>query len=195
MQIIYLYVLTWVWKMNIKMIIAAISIAILIIAIGSYTLLSNNSKITETIDKKEIRIGALLPLTGSVGVLGIEMQRGIELAANDINKNNNYSIKLVFEDSEYPSPAKSVTASKKLVEIDDSDVVIASIVEDIKPVMAIYEERKIPLVAIWDSNKPMEDAGEYIFSIGFSTEKAGEIMADFAFYNLSSKKNIHNSSY
>ncbi len=148
------------------------------------------SQSTEKIDpsQKEVKVGALFPLSGLVGNIGIEAQRGLELAVEEINKNSKYKISLVFEDTEFPNPEKSVSATHKLLEIDNVDIVLSSIIEDIKPAMKLYEEKKVPIVAIWDSNKELENSGNYIFSTGFSTEEAGKTMADFASQKLNINK-------
>ena len=52
-----------------------------------------------------------------------------------------------------------------------------------KAVMPVFEQNKIPLIVAWDSTDEIE-AGDYIFSTGFSTEAAGEKMGIFAFNQL-----------
>lgn len=58
----------------------------------------------------DLRVGAVLPLTGSAGVWGQNAKMGIDLALNQINATggvNGHPIKVLYEDSQ--SEAKSAT--------------------------------------------------------------------------------------
>ncbi len=53
------------------------------------------------LEPKVIKIGAILPLTGDNAVYGIAIKNGIELGAEEINKNggvNGKKITVIFED-------------------------------------------------------------------------------------------------
>jgi len=85
--------------------------------------------VTQTKKKpEEIKIGAILPLTGPVASLGEWIKNGHLLAAEDINSNggiNGERLKLIFEDSG-DDPKLAVAAFKKLVEVEKVKIIITT---------------------------------------------------------------------
>lgn len=76
--------------------------------------------------ESEIHIGAVYPLTGPRASVGQASINGIQLAAEDMNKNGGVKgkkINIVAEDGQ-GNPAASVSAFNKLVEIDGIRIVI-----------------------------------------------------------------------
>jgi len=142
-------------------------------------------KTTEPAAPNQIRIGAILPLSGPVAVYGKESQKGIQLAIEEINAEKRLNLTVIFEDDRSVEPTASVEAANKLANIDKVDLVITMVVEEAKPTMPIFRDQKIPMLVLWDENKYIKEGGEYVFSNGFSTEKTGEMMAEFAYENLS----------
>lgn len=162
-------------KTNI-VIITILLIGVLIIA----NLLIFNVKTTE--DDNELVIGAILPLSGDFAFIGEEIQKGMKLAQEDSNSN----IKIIFEDDQF-SPAVSVNAANKLINIDNIDIGLTVLVEEAKPIAPIFENSKTPLVVAWDSTEFIKES-DFLFSTGFSTELAGEKMAEYAYENLGLSK-------
>ena len=85
-------------------------------------------------EKKEIRIGAPLPVTGILSMLGGEQKWAYELAVADINKEGGIfvkeygkklPVKLVVADAE-SDPSKAVAAFEKLVKVDKVDLMLSS---------------------------------------------------------------------
>ncbi|WKZ57681.1 MAG: ABC transporter substrate-binding protein [Bdellovibrionota bacterium] len=73
--------------------------------------------------KPEVRIGAIIPLTGDMAVHGVEIQNAMQLAIRHIDPQSNYSYTLFFEDNQLDG-AKSATAARKLIDFDKVDVVL-----------------------------------------------------------------------
>ncbi|MBU4369576.1 penicillin-binding protein activator [Patescibacteria group bacterium] len=143
----------------------------------------------QSVEEDVVKIGAILPLTGEVAIVGISIQQGIEIAVEDVNKIGGIKgrqIKVVFENDEYDNK-KSVTASQKLINVDKIDIGIMPFVHGAKAVMPIFEQNKIPLIVAWDSTNELEK-GDYIFSTGFSTELSGKRMANYAYNELNLRK-------
>lgn len=134
-----------------------------------------------------IKIGAILPLTGDLAFLGEEVRKGIDLALSELEEQG-IKFQLVYEDDQSLSPTAAVNAAQKLVNIDKVNVGITMLVEESRPIAPIFAENKTPLVVLWDSNQFIKEAGEYIFSNGFSTEKAAEIIADYTYDQLGQRK-------
>ena len=82
-------------------------------------------------EEKEIKIGAVLSLTGKGAKYGEAIKRGIDLALEEVNSepNRKAKIKVVYEDS-LSEPQKAVSAFNKLIEIDKVPVVISEYVND-----------------------------------------------------------------
>lgn len=162
-------------KTNI-VIIAILLVGVLIVA----NLLIFNVKIIE--DNKELVIGAVLPLSGDFAFIGEEIQNGMKLA----QENSDLSIRIIFEDDQFSS-AVSVNAANKLINIDNIDIGLTSFVEEAKPIAPIFENSKTPLVVVWDSTEFIKES-DFLFSTGFSTELAGEKMAEYAYEDLGLSK-------
>lgn len=150
------------------------------LAIGGY-MASGSFKQAE---QEEVVVGAILPLSGDLAVLGEEVKRGVELAAEDM-KNEGISATVVYEDDRF-DPSASVSAANKLISIDKVDVAMTMFVEEAKPMASVFNTSKTPLLVLWDNNAFIK-VNEYLFSNGFSTEKAGEDMAEYAYNRLHMK--------
>ena len=132
-----------------------------------------------------LKIGAILPLTGDFGSLGEEIKRGAEIATEEAHaKGKNFDF--VIEDDKSQSTG-SVNATNKLINIDKIDAVFTATVQEVKPIAPIFNQAQTPLLTVWDSNDYLKTAGPYIFTTGFSTEKAGEKMAVYAIETLKLK--------
>ena len=125
-----------------------------------------------------IKIGAILPLSGDFAVFGEAINRGAMLAVDEA-KQQGFNIQYISED-DHSNAVGSTNAANKLVRTDNVDAAITATVQEVKPVAPIFESANIPLLATWDSNKYIKTAGKNIFTIGFSTEGAGEKMAVYA---------------
>jgi len=73
-----------------------------------------------------IRIGAVLALTGAASIHGQNEREGLELAKKEINQAGGIAgkpVQIIYEDDQTDS-AKSVTAIKKLIELDNIKLII-----------------------------------------------------------------------
>ena len=85
----------------------------------------NKKEETQTNNKPVIKIGAILPLTGDNSVVGTAVKSGILAAIEDKEKENlKYHYEAVFEDNQQ-SPAKSVTATNKLIMMDKANMLLS----------------------------------------------------------------------
>lgn len=179
--------------MNEKTVFILVFVLMLIMALtGCNSNTTISSKAVSNNEINEIKIGAILPLTGELAFIGEEIQKGMMLAVEEINQNNLIKnkklikLKIIFEDDQLVNPRIATTAAHKLINVDKVSATVVTAVNDAKSIAPIFESAKIPLIVLWDSNKDIE-SWQYIFSTGFSTEKAGKSMADFAYNNLKLK--------
>ena len=137
--------------------------------------------------KKEedvIKIGAILPLTGSAAIWGQNVKKGIDLAVEEANENggiNGRKISLLYEDSQ-GLPKEAVTALQKLINRDKIQVVIGDVASSCVLSMApIAEKNEVVLLSPGASNPDITNAGEYIFRNWHSDLAEGEFLAKYLF--------------
>lgn len=146
---------------------------------------------TKKEESKEIKIGAVLPLTGSAAPYGENAKKGILLAMEEINSKdgiNGRKIKVIFEDSK-TDPKEAVSALHKLYQINKIPFIIGDINSTGVLAMApIAEKNHIILLSPGASNPKISDAGDYIFRNWHSDALEGEVDSDFAYNKLGWKK-------
>lgn len=125
----------------------------------------------------ETKIGSILPLSGDLGSIGQEVNRGA-LIAVDVLKDEGIYINYIPEDDAF-NPQKSVSAAQKLISVDKVRAVFVMAGEEAKPIVGLFDKAKLPLLISWDSNNDLKNSSPYLFSIGFSNEVTGETLATF----------------
>lgn len=142
-------------------------------------------------DGKEVKIGVVLPLTGSAAVWGQNAKMGLEIALEEVNSAGGVKgklIKLIFEDSQ-SDPTKAVSSLQKLISTDKVQVVIGDIASSSVLAMApIAEKSKVVLISPGASNPDISKAGEYIFRNWQSDALEGEVDAKFAYERMGYRK-------
>lgn len=138
-------------------------------------------------NEQRLKVGAILPLSGDLSFVGTEIQRGMQLGMMDFSDGK---IELLYEDDQSFAKTESVKAAKKLVEVDGISLLLNGAVNTANAIAPILQKRGVPGVVVWDNNRSIARMGGSVYSIGFSTELAGEDMAEFA----KSKLGIHRVS-
>ena len=133
--------------------------------------------------EEELRIGAILPLSGSASPYGENAQRGIDLAVSEINAIGGVNGKLVrvyYEDSR-TDPREAVSALQRLHDFQGIRYIIGDINSTGLLAMApIAERNQILLLSPGASNPQISDAGEFIFRNWHSDALEGQVAAGFA---------------
>ncbi len=137
-----------------------ISYLICIISLVLFYSCSSNSK-------KDIKIGAVLPLTGELASYGKWTKDGIDLAVEEINKtrkaNDESLIKILYEDDQ-STPNQAVSGLQKLISIENVKVVIGDLASGFTLNMApIAEQKHVILFSPASSSPLITNAGDYIF--------------------------------
>jgi branched-chain amino acid transport system substrate-binding protein len=129
-----------------------------------------------------IKIGAILPLSGSNATYGNEIKNAIELAIEEVNNSdgiNSRKLELIYEDDQ-ADPKVGTNAMQKLVNIDKVPIVLGSWVSGVVVSSApIAEQNKVIVMA--EAIAPaITNIGDYIFRIqpsaGFYSEKLMEVV-------------------
>jgi branched-chain amino acid transport system substrate-binding protein len=92
-------------------------------------------------EEAPIRVGVILPLTGTAAAVGPEVRLGVEFAFEQVgNEVAGRSVELFFED-ETDDPANAVARARQLVEEDDVDVIIGPQLAHTGAAVSAYAER------------------------------------------------------
>lgn len=133
---------------------------------------------------EEIKIGAILPLTGDAASWGAMGKEGIDLAIDDINHNGGIKskkLRVIYEDTR-AEPSQGVNAVQKLINIDKVSVIIGDIVSETTLAIApIAEKNKVVILSPTASAPKISDAGNFIFRIWPSDIAEGTVIANFAY--------------
>jgi len=117
---------------------------------------------------EQVKIGALLGLSGDIGVsYGQPQKNGVELAVNEVNESNylgsNRKLKLVVVDAGAGADT-AFSAMTKLVETDNVSGIIGPTLSaqafKADPVAQIH---KIPVIAVSNTVPGITEMGDYIF--------------------------------
>jgi len=163
-----------------------ITIVIVVIVALTISLILMKSKK----EPEEIKIGAIIPLTGDNAIYGVAIKKGIDLAVKEINNRggiNEKKLVVVIEDSE-ANPLKGVNSFKKLITIDEVPMVIGAVFSAVTLAIApIAEQNKIVLLSPTSSAVELSGVGDYIFRIYPSDSYDGDFLANFAIEELNAK--------
>lgn len=91
---------------------------------------------------QKLKVGVILPLTGSVAVSGEKLLQGVELAKKEIDSNK---FEFIIED-DHTKTADAISAAKKLLEVDKVDVLLGLYVPDsVVAVSPIAKEKGVTI--------------------------------------------------
>lgn len=123
--------------------------------------------------KEEVKIGIILPLTGTSADAGANIKRGLELASKDINDDlvRKNKIQLIYEDDKYDSN-ESMNAINKLINIDNVKYVIGPYgSSQVLAVSPIAQKNGIILIAPSAQSNEIGQVGEYVFHLNSTTKQ------------------------
>lgn len=160
-----------------------IVITVLVVAILAIALIVIQTQKTPN----EIKIGAILPLSGSGAKYGEEAKNGINLALEEINAKgglNQTEVKIVYEDDQGTSSG-AINAFNKLKTVDKVPVVIGPMYSStVLAVAPVAEKTKVVLFTPSGSSPDITEAGDYVFRNWPSDVFEGGRMAKFAYEEL-----------
>ena len=152
---------------------------------------SSESVQAKDMNDREIRIGAVFPVTGPIATFGQESINGIRLALKKLLPNGmlkGKQIRLIVEDNK-GEPAETANAVRKLIDVDKVHVVLGSVASSNTLAGApIAQTAKVPLITPASTNEAVTKKGEYISRTCFTDDFQGVVMAKFAYENLKKKK-------
>lgn len=142
-------------------------------------------------EPKEIKIGAVLPLTGDLAVYGQKMKKGIDLAVKQVNDKGGIKgkhIKILYED-DHADPKTSVAAVQKLITTDKVSVIIGGAISATAlPSVPVADKNKVVLFSPAATTPKLSGISKYFFRNWPSDIYDGTAMGEFAAKELKLKK-------
>src|SRR5262245_29462076 len=130
-----------------------------------------------------LRIGCITALSGDGAEFGIAEQRGLALAAEQLNQDGGIDgkrIRVLCEDDQL-SPRAGLDAIRKLIEVDKVPVIIVSSGSSVTLALAPVAERaKVVLFSASSTADAIKDAGDYVFRNVPTNRTQGDSAAAFA---------------
>ena len=131
--------------------------------------------------EKEIKIGAILPLTGDLAKFGISFKNGIELAFSENLVDR--KVKVLYEDDQ-GKPEIAVSAFRKLINFHKVPVIIGGVISSTAIAIApIADNNKVVLLSP-TATAPELTKFKFFFRVQPSDFFEGKIMANFAITKL-----------
>lgn len=151
---------------------------------------SASSSADSTTASGEVKIGVVLPLTGSIAAFGQSGQKGLELLEEQVNTSggiNGQNVKFVFSDDE-GKPATAVTVGQKLINSDKVVAIVGPLTSNCANSLApIAQQFKVPMVTGTGTNEKITQNGDFIFRTCFIDPFQGKVVAKLAGTDLKAK--------
>ncbi len=152
--------------------------------------LAFNIGISKAEEPTVYKIGAILPLTGTLSEIGENAKKGILLALAEANKQykaKGIEFEVLLEDTK-TSPKDAVNALNKLINVDRVGFVIGPISSGATLAVApIAESNGVILISPGASSPELSEAGDYIFRTWHSTSYEGRMFAEHLHKTLRTK--------
>jgi len=155
---------TWIWI-----------IIIATVALATVLYITQTKK-----DSDEIKIGAILPMTGPSSLLGELARNGLTIAENDINNKggiNGRQVKIYIEDG-MADPSSSVSAFRKLVTLDKVKFVVTTHSSVSLAISPLADRDKI-ILFVHASHPQITGKSPYIFRHSNIAEQESQEIVDF----------------
>jgi branched-chain amino acid transport system substrate-binding protein len=143
-------------------------------------------------EAKTVKIGVLLPLTGSLANVGAGMKDSVMMAAEDINKNggiNNKTLEIVIEDTSC-DPAKAVPALNKMITQDKISALVGGTCSgESLAIASILTQNKLVAISPSATNPDItKKGGDYLYRVVPSDSFQAKVAEKYAREKLGSKK-------
>ncbi len=140
-------------------------------------------------DKKSIRIGVILPLTGLYGEMGKSILQAMQISVENVNKellSQGYKVVLDVEDGKLTANG-TISAYRKLL----TKKTVAYVIQGDVPcynIASIASENAQPVLMVGAGAENLPDLSERFFRAWTTTLDGGQKLADFAVKTLRKKK-------
>ena len=130
-------------------------------------------------DIQELKIGAILPLSGDNGSYGVDCRKGMSVAIEQYNSNHDQKVKIIYEDSK-AEPKVAVSAINKLIGLEKIPYVLGGMFSSTTIAIAsVAQENKVIVISPTAASKEVTKKGDYIFSIYPTSKMEGEFIVKY----------------
>ncbi|HGE71920.1 TPA: ABC transporter substrate-binding protein [Candidatus Poribacteria bacterium] len=144
---------------------------------------------------KEIRIGAIFPMTGGSATFGKSSKEGMEIAVEEFNEKGginiggkNFLIKPIYDDSA-GQPEQAANAARKQIDQNKVIAIVGEVMSKNSLAIApICQSKGIVMVSSASTNPEVTKKGDYIFRVCFLDSFQGVVGARYAYNTLKVKK-------
>jgi len=133
-------------------------------------------------EAREIKIGAILPLTGDIAIYGQKMKNGIDLAVEEINKSEGIKGKklVVLYEDDQGDPKSSVAAFRKLIATEKVPAIIGGAISSCAlSVAPIADKEEVVLFSPAATSPKLTGISKYFFRNWPSDVYEGLVMGRF----------------
>jgi branched-chain amino acid transport system substrate-binding protein len=142
------------------------------IALGAALTASSITSLSAQQIRQPLKVGFIASFSGAAQVYGEAVRNGFELALAELKTDR---IKVIYEDDEF-TPAKTVSAFNKLVNIENVDLIISIGSTPSNAVAPLAQAKKIPLIA-WASDRNVALGRKYVIRSYPSGDAEGRRLA------------------
>ncbi|MBE6468283.1 MAG: ABC transporter substrate-binding protein [Alphaproteobacteria bacterium] len=136
-------------------------IALSLILVLSLAACGDKTETPKENTKPVVKIGVMLPLSGDNAIIGKALKGAVEVAINDIKKDNTkYNYDVIFEDSQL-RPTTAISIANKLANIDKVDAILTYGSNIAHSISQITESNKIIQISL--ASSPTAAIGKYNF--------------------------------
>ncbi len=138
----------------------------------------------------EIKIGAILPLTGDNAQWGIAPLRGAQLAIDQINDAGGVKGKrlVLLPEDDQCQPTVGVSAFRKLLSVSGVKIIMGAVCSSVTLAVApLAQANKIILFSPASTNPALSQAGDYFFRDIPSDSYRGKVFAEYLYNDLKIK--------
>lgn len=162
-----------------------IGIIVLVLIVGGIWYGVNKQKPKE---EQALKIGVILPLSGSASYYGGQAQKGLEIARSELEaKYPNLKFQVYYEDSQYV-PAKGVDAYNKLRNVDNINAVIPLASHVAIAIQSLANKDKVLEMAMASTSGKYSTPDDYAFrtipSISVQTDKIAQFLKGNSFKKI-----------
>jgi len=140
---------------------------------------------------QDVRIGAVLPLTGDLAIYGQKMKRGIDLAISQVSAEGGVAgrhVQVDYEDDQ-GDPKTSIAATQKLITVDGVKVIIGGAISATAlPCIPIIDRSHVVLFSPAATSPSLSGASKYFFRNWPPDTYDGTAMGEFAAKSLRFKE-------
>jgi len=127
----------------------------------------------------------VIPLTGKLSEMGEAEKNGMNLAVEDL-KNEGINLQLIIEDSK-SNPKDGVTAARKLIDIDQCNLILTATTGTSAAVEPITTEKKLNLIA-YCMDQDISGKSDYVLRLYIGVESESEAIKNYLKTNTAAKK-------